>query len=49
MTREDLEPIFREADRQGVELFGDAVGRMYLGYTIDGKRVHCFALGICFR
>ena len=49
LTREDLEPIFREADRQGVELFGDAVGRMYLGYTIDGKRVHCFALGICFR
>lgn len=49
LTRQDLEPIFKEAARQGVELFGDAVGRMYLGYTTGGRRVHCFALGICFR
>lgn len=49
LSRSDLEPIFKEARSQGVELFGDAVGRMYLGYTVDGRRVHCFALGICFR
>lgn len=49
LTRSDLKPIFEEASRQGVELFGDAVGRMYLGYTAEGHRVHCFALGICFR
>ena len=49
LTRAELEPIFKEAALQGVELFGDAVGRMYLGYTMNGRRVHCFALGICFR
>ncbi len=49
LTRSDLEPIFQEARTKGVELFGDAVGRMYLGYTRNGRRVHCFALGICFR
>lgn len=49
LTRSDLEPIFKEARRQGVELFGDAMGRMYLSYTAGDHRVHCFALGICFR
>lgn len=49
LTRSDLEPIFQAASQRGVELFGDAVGRMYLGYTTGGRRVHCFALGICFR
>ena len=49
LTRAELEPIFKEAALQGVELFGDAVGRVYLGYTMNGRRVHCFALGICFR
>lgn len=49
LTHSDLEPIFEEACRQNVELFGDAMGRMYLSYTADGRRVHCFALGICFR
>lgn len=49
LTRADLKPIFEEARTRGLELFGDAVGRMYLGYTVDGRRVHCFALGICFR
>lgn len=49
LTRSDLEPIFEEARRQGAELLGDAVGRMYLGYTREGRKVHCFGLGIRFR
>jgi len=49
LSRPDLLPVFEEAGRRGVELVGDAVGRMYLGYTAEGRRVYCFALGICFR
>lgn len=49
LSRRDLEPLFEEAGRMGVELRGDAVGRMYLGYTSGGRRVYSFALGIGFR
>ncbi len=49
LNRADLESVFEEARRRGLTLYGDAVGRIYLSYTVNNHHVHSFCLGICFR
>lgn len=46
MTAEDFAPVFEEARRRKVTLTGDAVGRIYLSYNINGRHVHCCSIGV---
>ena len=46
ITREDLEPIFTKAKKDGVTLKGNGIGRIYLRYRKNGKIVYGFSMGM---